>query len=586
MTPNDTPSWGIEPVPERLRVLGTLDGLLLWSNLSVSLLVIVAGAFLVLPADQFGLALSLPVALGAIVAAAVVGNLLLGLGGLIGADARVPTMVLLRAPLGRRGSYLPTALNIVQCLGWSVFELIIIATGASALSEQLLRLRRRAVLEDRLRLRRDRARAARPGRLRPQVRAQVRDLGRDRVARLPRLVVAARPPSRRALASRRLARVLARLRPRARVDHQLDTARRRLHPLLAHAARRLRRRRARLLPADVPLFALGAVIALSRHISDAPGLLTAVAAGGAASLLALLALTVDESDEAFANVYSGAVSLQNLMPRVPQRILVGGVAAIATVGALVIDLRNYQPFLYLLGSFFVPLFAVLLADWLLAGRHYGRDDVFRVPEIRLEMVVAWLTGFCVYQWLYPQGPSWWTGLVAHTQPARAAVGRSVAAELPGRIRARRPRTRALEEAHTGERVIALIGNLSLDVLPGAAPRIGGGSYHGARALQRLRVPARVVARCAAERPRQRCCRRSSGSGRPSASSPASRPPPSRSPTTATAARCASTRSAIPGAPTDIPASPLDALGARGAARPPRVPGRDAGGARAPLPRLL
>ena len=45
-------------------------------------------------------------------------------------------------------------------------------------------------------------------------------------------------------------------------------------------------------------------------------------------------------------------------------------------------------------------------------------------------------------------------------------------------------------------MIALIGNLSRDVLPGTAPRVGGGSYHGARALQRLRVPARVVARCA------------------------------------------------------------------------------------------
>ena len=196
VTSNDTPTWGIEPVPERLRVLGTLDGFLLWANLSVSLLVIVAGAFLVLPADQFGLALSLPVALGAIVAAAVVGNFLLGLGGLIGADARVPTMVLLRAPLGRRGSYLPTALNIVQCLGWSVFELIIIATGASALSEQLFGFGGVAVLEDPLRLRRDRARAARPGRLRPPLRAQVRDLGRDRVAPLPRLVVAARPARR------------------------------------------------------------------------------------------------------------------------------------------------------------------------------------------------------------------------------------------------------------------------------------------------------------------------------------------------------------------------------------------------------
>jgi NCS1 family nucleobase:cation symporter-1 len=196
----------------------------------------------------------------------------------------------------------------------------------------------------------------------------------------------------------------------------------------------------------VPLFALGAVIALSRHISDAPALLTAVAAGGAASVLALLALTVDESDEAFANVYSGAVSLQNLVPRVPQRALVAGFAALATVGALLVDLRNYQPFLYLLGSFFVPLFAVLLADWLLAGRHYNAQDVFRAPEARIEMLAAWLAGFCLYQWLSPQGPSWWTRIVAHTDPHTLPWG---GASLPSfaaafalatlaRILARRP----------------------------------------------------------------------------------------------------------------------------------------------------
>jgi sugar/nucleoside kinase (ribokinase family) len=45
-------------------------------------------------------------------------------------------------------------------------------------------------------------------------------------------------------------------------------------------------------------------------------------------------------------------------------------------------------------------------------------------------------------------------------------------------------------------VIALIGNLSRDLLPGRAPTVGGGPFHGARALQRLRVPARIVARCA------------------------------------------------------------------------------------------
>ena len=45
-------------------------------------------------------------------------------------------------------------------------------------------------------------------------------------------------------------------------------------------------------------------------------------------------------------------------------------------------------------------------------------------------------------------------------------------------------------------MIALLGNLSRDLLPGRPPHVGGGPFHGARALQRLRVPARIVARCA------------------------------------------------------------------------------------------
>jgi nucleobase:cation symporter-1, NCS1 family len=422
MNETQTPSWGIEPVPERLRVLGVLDGLLLWSNLSVSLLVIVAGAFLVLPASEFGLALSLPEALGAIVAAALVGNVLLGMGGLIGADARVPTMVLLRAPLGRRGSYVPTGLNVVQCLGWSVFELIIIATGASALSQQVLGFG--GVVFWKI--------------LFGAVATALAFLGpvgfvRKVVRKFAIWVV--------------LASLVYLTWWSLHGQHPVKLWHRdgthafwpgfdlvlasiiSWTPLVADYTRFSRSRRAGfwsaglgyLLP-TIPLFALGALIAMSRHISSAPELLVAVAAGGAASIVALLALTVDESDEAFANVYSGAVSLQNLLPRVPQRLLVGSVATVATIGALVIDLRNYQPFLYLLGSFFVPLFAVLLADWLLAGRHYDADDIFRVPELRPEMLFAWLAGFCLYQWLSPQGPAWWTSLVAHTHPHASPWG--------------------------------------------------------------------------------------------------------------------------------------------------------------------
>ena len=126
-----TPSWGIDPVPERFRTLGLFDQLALWGNLGVSLLVLVIGALLV-PA------LTVRDALLAILVGGLIGNAMVGTAGLIGADARVPSMVLLRAPLGRRGSYIPTALNAVQCLGWATFELIIIAAAASALSDELL----------------------------------------------------------------------------------------------------------------------------------------------------------------------------------------------------------------------------------------------------------------------------------------------------------------------------------------------------------------------------------------------------------------------------------------------------------------
>src|SRR5688500_11185184 len=127
-------SWGIEPVPERLRVLGVLDTGLLWGNLGVSLLVLVAGTLLV-PS------LSLPQAFLAILVGSLIGNAMLGAAGMIGADARVPAMVLMRAPLGQRGSWGPTLLNAAQCVGWAIFELLIIATAVAALSDELFGFR-------------------------------------------------------------------------------------------------------------------------------------------------------------------------------------------------------------------------------------------------------------------------------------------------------------------------------------------------------------------------------------------------------------------------------------------------------------
>ena len=142
-------------------------------------------------------------------------------------------------------------------------------------------------------------------------------------------------------------------------------------------------------------------------------------------MLALLALLVTETDEAFANVYSAAVSLQNVVPRAPQPLLIVLVTATAVAGALVIDFVTYQSFLLLLGSVFVPLFAVLLADWLAAGRHYSEHDVFGAPAWRPGLIAAWIAGFVLYQWLFPTGPNWWVDIVERLNPPGWGIGATV-----------------------------------------------------------------------------------------------------------------------------------------------------------------
>ena len=167
------------------------------------------------------------------------------------------------------------------------------------------------------------------------------------------------------------------------------------------------------------------------------------------SVLALFAVTVDESDEAFANVYSTAVSLQNVMPRVSQRLLIVASAVVATAGALVLDLSDFATFLFLLGSFFVPLLGVLIADWLLEGRRYTRDTIFHGPAFRPEMILAWIVGFGLFQWLSPQGPAWWTRLSATPTRRRSTSPPRCRASSP---RSGWPRWRACSSRAAGARV--------------------------------------------------------------------------------------------------------------------------------------
>ena len=151
---------------------------LLWTNLGISLLVLVLPAYF---------DLSLRDALAATLVGALIGNPMLAVAALIGADARVPTMVLQRAPLGRRGSYLPTGLNVLQCLGWAIFELIVIATAAAAALRRAFGFKASGSGSSSSASWPRCSRCSAPSDS-CGVRAQVRDLGRARLGDLSRLV--------------------------------------------------------------------------------------------------------------------------------------------------------------------------------------------------------------------------------------------------------------------------------------------------------------------------------------------------------------------------------------------------------------
>ena len=414
-------SWGIDPVPERLRVLGTLDTGLLWGNLGVSLLVIVAGAALV-PA------LSLPEALLAIAIGCVIGNLALAIAGAIGADARVPGMVLLRAPLGKRGSYLPTAVNVLQGIGWSVFELLIIATAAAALSDELFGFRAQwlwtlvfgAV-------------ALALALLGPIgfVRRFVRKVAVWAVparARLPDLVGDRRRGSRRALgpAGRGRPVGLAGSGHRGR-DHRLvRPVRRGLHALLANAARRVPRHRHRVPdPRRVAARTRRRARPLARP--ERPG---GTPGGGRRrrrrrDARAARAPRHRDGRGVREHLLGGRLAPERRpagAAGAPHRARDGdgGRAARssstssrtrASCSSSARSSSRSSPCCSPTGS---PPAATTRSTTCSTRRPGGPASI-----------AAWIAGFVLYQWLFPTGPAWWVDLVENLNPPSWGIGATV-----------------------------------------------------------------------------------------------------------------------------------------------------------------
>lgn len=391
-----------QPAP---RVLSFWDQSAFWANLGVSLFAF-SGAYTVLAPNTEGAAqISIAAGIVAMIIGTVVGGLMLRLAAVPGAKTGKPAMMLLRGLFGAKLSYVPTVLNIAQLIGWGTFELIVIGNAAEEMfggGPRWLYVVVAGVITTVL---------------------TIWPLGSVRLLRrfvtvgvgvallwfyiqffragLPDLTADPGPEGNGPFGADWSLFWIA-------TDAALAVSISWM-PVAADYTRHSRSTKAAFGAASgaygltqILAYILG-LFALALSTGDGTyGPFLSVTLGAAFFFI----LVLREADQSFANVYSTAISIQNLAPRVDRRALSIGLGALITVLALWLDMDDYFGFLGLIGSVFVPLLGVLVADFFL--RTHGEWNTAADAPSRWGMIVAWLVGLSVYQLINPGDAGVWT----------------------------------------------------------------------------------------------------------------------------------------------------------------------------------
>ena len=404
--PNANSNSALRPLAAAERVFNWHDHAALWFSLGVGLLVMQVGAYLVPAVGSRDAAI-------AIVLGSLVGAGLLAWTARLGCDSGLSSAGLMHATFGSHFAKLPVLLNMAQLIGWTTFELVIMRDGTAAVGKQsfgldlgdisgiaITTLLWGAVLV-----------ALLAGSMTQLVRKLISRIG------LP-LVIASLLWLTWQFGSQLQAQGLAAFWARpgdgsmgllSAMDLVIAMPVSWL-PLVADYARHGKSGRSAFSGtwlgyalANIWCYALGVlVVSVAQPSADLVSALL-LAQGG---LLALSLILVDEIDNAYGDVYSGAVSGHSLRPRWSVRQWGLGLALVCTALALVLPMHSLEPFLLLLSSVFVPLYGVIL------GRLATGDAVLATSGKKIDWTAAglWLMGIACYHLLANVAPQWGSAL--------------------------------------------------------------------------------------------------------------------------------------------------------------------------------
>ena len=388
----------LTPVSDEQRVFGWYAHASLWFSLGVGLLVIQIGAYLV-PA------MGTQQALLAIVLGSLLGAGLLAWVAKIGCDTGLSSAGLMHQVFGSAFARLPVLLNIVQLVGWTTFELVVMRDGTLAMTEGstwssplLTTLLWGGVLT-------------------LLMTSSMLGLVRSFVSRfgLPLVVLSLVWLSWQ---------FLGLLQAQGLKDFWNKPGTGEMGflsamdlviampvswlPLIADYARHGKNSRAAFSGswlgytiANIWCYALG-VMVVSVSAPDANLVNTLLLAQG--GLLALGLILLDEIDNAYGDVYSAAVNSHSLWSGLSSRQWGLGIAVLCTVLALFLPMHSLEPFLLMLSSVFVPLFGVILGR---LGFGMTSSNLQRVDK---SAAAAWLAGVAVFHLCVQFAPEWGSAL--------------------------------------------------------------------------------------------------------------------------------------------------------------------------------
>jgi putative hydroxymethylpyrimidine transporter CytX len=401
---NNTFNTALTPLPQGDRLFGWREHAALWLSLGVGLLVMQIGAYLV-PA------LGAQTALAVIVVGSVLGAGLLAWTAKIGCDSGLSSAGLMHATYGSNFARLPVLLNIVQLIGWTTFELVVMRDGTVAIARQsgsfvasfwpvLATLLWGGVLI-----------ALLSGSMVKLVRKFIGRYG------LPLVIASllwltwqflgrAQAQGWEAIWNRPGTGGMSTL---SALDLVIAMPVSWL-PLVADFSRHGRDGKSALRGtwlgyaiANTWCYSLGVLIALTTPSTDLVAALL-LAQGG---LIALGLILIDEVDNAYGDLYSGSVAGHSLKPSWSLRRWGMALAVVCTGLALVLPMHSLEPFLLMLSSVFVPLYGVILAR--LSGTPHVAS-LLGTKKVNVSAVVIWVLGVATYHRCAKLAPEWGAAL--------------------------------------------------------------------------------------------------------------------------------------------------------------------------------